>query len=79
MPFQVPEGLKRFWLRWRLVMGGGVVILLILLLVWLTLELRSVKSIGNTLLQFFLLTALLLSNFPAAWLCMLIASSVHKL
>jgi hypothetical protein len=49
----------------------------VLLLAWLTLELRAGEAVGATLLRFFGLSALLLSNFPVALLCIMIATSVH--
>jgi hypothetical protein len=42
-------------------------------------ELRAGRPIGAALLRFFLLAALLLSNFGTAWLCMLIADVVHPM
>ena len=53
---------------------GGV-----LLLTMLIQDLRAGRPVGPTLLRFFLLAALLLSNFLTAWLCIFVADAVHPM
>src|SRR4051794_13746211 len=46
----------------------------VMLLTYLVCELRVGRQPGRTLLHCFLMLVLLLSNFPAAWLCILMAA-----
>jgi hypothetical protein len=55
-----------------------VIIGAVLLLVYLVQALRSRQSVSRTLVECFLLAALLLSNFPAAGLCIRAADHVDS-
>ena len=50
----------------------------LMLVAYLCQELYAGKPPGAALCRFFALTALLLSNFPAAWCCMMLAEQAHR-
>jgi hypothetical protein len=51
----------------------------LMLVAYLCQELYAGKPPGSALFRFFALTALLLSNFPAAWCCIMLAGQAHHL